>query len=162
MIYDIYSKLARRNGRNYLVLALWGLMLSIFILKKVLGWHLSTLGYVYPTYLLFMISELLVEVLEYFVLLRLLKIRVTFAQVHNRIAVIIIARTILSGLISMLFYHYEIVWRAIGTIVGVIAVFCIVYVVDKIYAMTRKQKITFIVLSLILDITGRILVAVVK
>ncbi len=60
----------------------------------------------------------------------------------------------------MLFYHYEFVWRAIGTIIGVIAVFCIVYVLDKIYAMTRKQKITFVALSLILDITGRILAAV--
>ena len=162
MIYDIYSKLAKRNVRNYFILALWCMVLTIFTLKKVLGWPLSTLGYVYPTYLLFMIIELLAEVLEYFVLLRLLKVRVTFGQTHNRVAVIMIARTILNGFISMPFYHQDIIWRTTGAIINAIGLLCIVYVVDKIYAMTRKQKITFVALSLILDITGRILVAVVK
>lgn len=162
MIYDIYSKLAKRNVRNYLVLALFGLAMIVFLVKKVMNWSLAALGFMYPTVLFVIMIAFLLEVLQNYVLLRLLKVRVTFSQVHNRIAVIIIARTILSGLISMLFYHYEIVWRAIGTIIGVIAVFCIVYVLDKIYAMTLKQKITFAVLALTLDIAGRILVAVLR
>ena len=162
MVYDIYSKLAKRNVRNYFVLALWLMVMTVFLLKKVMGWSLVALGFVYPTVLFIGIITLLLEVLQNFVLLRLLKVRMTFGQAHNRIAVISIAGTILNGFISMLFYHQEIIWRTTGAIINAIGLLCIVYVVDKIYAMTRKQKITFVTLNLILGITGRILLAVFK
>ena len=162
MIYDIYSKLANRNVRNYFVLVLWLMVMTVFLLKKVMDWSLIALGFVYPTVLFVYMIAFVLELFQHFVLLRLLKVRITFAQAHNRIAVIMIARTIVNGFISILFYHYEIVWRTIGAIIGVIAIFCMAYVVNKIYAMTRKQKITFVALNLILDITGRILVALVK
>ena len=162
MIYDIYSKLAKRNVRNYFVLVLWLMVMTVFLLKKVMDWSLIALGFVYPTVLFTYMIAFVLELFQHFVLLRLLKVRITFAQVHNRIAVIVIARTILNGLLSMLFYHQEIIWRTIGAIIGVIGILLIVYVLDKIYDMSRKQKITFVALSLILDITGRILVALLK
>ncbi len=160
MIYDIYCKLAKRNVRNYFILALWVMVMTVFLLKKVLGWSLIALGFLYPAFLFVYMIAFVLELFQNFVLLWLLKVKITFAQVHNRIAVIMIARTILNGLLSMLFNHQEIIWRTAGAIIGVIGVFCMVYVLDKIYGMSRKQKITFVALSLTLDITGRILAAV--
>lgn len=150
MLYNLYNKFSKRNGRNYFIFCIWTLIISAFWLKR-LGWPLGSLGYVYPFVLSVEIIGLLCTIFEYFIILRLLKIKINFRTLHKQIAIIKIVQYVIRFSFSIALYNYEIVWRIFGIIFEMIAVVCSVYVIRKSYEISNKKVIVFAAIEFLLQ-----------
>ena len=163
MLYEQYEKLTKHNVLIYLILSLWMLLVSVIFLKKAIdGMSLEILCCIYPFFLFLAGTDILRSVLDYYIVLRLLKINASYKLLHNRIVVIKIFECMFSQIFSLFFTDYEILWRTAGAIIAVIGLLCIVYVLNKTYIMSRKQKNILVILVLFFEIISRILVLVLK
>lgn len=150
MLYQVRTFLNRhKNIVSYIVLMLMAIIYSYVFTIKTMGFYASVFITMFFILSFGILLNILIQILGCTVILKIIKIKSSFKELHDKVVSLIVIRSILGICAYFLLFKYMTISKIINGIFDIVYIGMVVYYIKFRYNMSNVKTILFTMMYVI-------------